>query len=158
MELTSKDKAGNVILALLVSPRNNRLYDYYINGLSDKRVMLQRKMLQFCIDLCPDHAAEIRRCIFELHPFIIYPQDQKFNELKENDPPKINRRNLLFPMGKPVREDKINLSKEKEDHVEQWAKNFSIWNKYNIHIEMEKKRKSVFDTLNNRPDQGSILR
>jgi hypothetical protein len=149
MELTAIDKVENVILALLVSPRNNRLYDYYINGMQEKRVMLQRKMLQFCIDLCPDHAAEIRRCIFELHPFIIYPQEQKFNELKENDPPKINRRALLFPMGKLVRDDKIDLSKENEDNIKKWAKNFSIWDKYNIHIETEKKKtaKNLFDIL-----------
>jgi hypothetical protein len=102
--------------------------------------MLQREILRFCIDLCPDHAAEIRRCVFELHPFIIYPQEQKFNELKENDPPKINRRSLLFPMGKLVREDKIDLSKEKEDNVKNWSKNFNVWDKYNIHIETEKKK------------------
>jgi hypothetical protein len=147
MELTPQDKIENVILALLVSPRNNRLYDYYINGMPEKRVMLQMKMLQFCINLCSDHAAEIRRCIFELHPFIIYPLEQKFNELKENFPPKINRRNLLFPMGKLVREDKIDLSKENEDNVKKIAKNFSIWDKYNIHIESEKKKtaKSLFN-------------
>jgi hypothetical protein len=147
MELTAKDKVENVILAILVTPRNNRLYDYYINGLADKRVMLQRKMLHFCIDLCPDHAAEIRRCIFELHPFVIYPQDNLFNELKENDPPKINRRDLLFPMGKLVRADKIDLSKEEEDHVKKFSKNFSIWDKYNLHIESEKQktRKNIFD-------------
>jgi hypothetical protein len=147
MELTAKDKVENVIRALLVIPRNVRLYDYYINGLSDKRVMLQRKMLQFCVDLCPDHAAEIRRCIFELHPFIIYPQDNSFKELQENDPPKINRRDLLFPMGKLVRADKIDLSKENENHVKEWAKNFSIWERYNIHIDAEKRKKgkSLFD-------------
>jgi hypothetical protein len=140
MELTAGDKVENVILALLVSPRNSRLYDYYINGLSDKRVMLQREILRFCIDLCPDHAAEIRRCVFELHPFIIYPQEQKFNELKENDPPKINRRNLLFPMGRLVREDKIDLSKEEENTVKKWSKNFTVWDKYNVYIETEKKK------------------
>ena len=141
MELTVKDKVENVILAILVNPRNARLYDYYINGLPDKRVMLQRKMLHFCVDLCPDYAAEIRKCIFELHPFIIYPQDNIFNELKENDPPKVNQRELLFPMGKLVRADKIDLSKENEDNVKKWAKNFSIWEKYNIHIDAEKRKK-----------------
>jgi len=117
MELTAKDKVENVIQALLVSPKNDRLYEYYINGLPDKRVMLQRKMLQFCVELCPDHSEDIRRCIVELHPFIIYPQEQRFNELKENDPPKISRRKLLFPMGKPVREDRIDFSKESGDQI-----------------------------------------
>ena len=147
MELTAQDKTENAILAVLVSPRTVRLYDYYINGLPDKRVMLQRKMLQFCVDLCPDHAYEIRQCIAELRPFIIYPQEQGFSELKENDPPKIDRRSLLFPMGKLVKEDKIDLSKENEDHVKKWAKNFSIWEKYNIYINVEKKKtgKSLFD-------------
>jgi hypothetical protein len=138
MELTAKDRVENIILAILVSPRNNRLYDYYINGLSDKRVMLQKKMLQFCIDLCMNHAAEIRRCIFELHPFIIYPQDNLFLELKENDPPKLNRRELLFPMTKKVKEGQIDLSKENEDSIKKCSKNFSIWEKYNIHIDAEK--------------------
>jgi hypothetical protein len=147
MELTVKDKVENVILAILVSPRNNHLYDYYINGLSDKRVMLQRKILQFCINLCPDHAAEIRRCIFELHPFVIYPQDNQFHELKENDPPKLNRRELLFPMEKKVKEDRIDLLKKNEDSIKKWSNNFSIWEKYNIHIEAEKRKhgKSLFD-------------
>jgi hypothetical protein len=146
MELTTKDKVENVILAILVSPRNDRLYDYYINGLPDKRVMLQRKMLQFCVDLCPSHAAEIRRCIFELHPFIIYPPESQFDELKENEPPKINRRDLLFSMGKKVKSDQVDLSKDNEDSIKQWAKNFSIWEKYNIHLDTEKKKnKSLFD-------------
>jgi hypothetical protein len=134
MELTAQDKVENVILALLVSPRNNRLYEYYINGLPDKRVMLQRKMLQFCIDLCPDHAAEIRRCIFEMHPFVIYPQDNICNELKENEPPKINRRELLFPMEKIISPD------SNKDGVKEWAKNFSIWEKYAIHLDSEKRK------------------
>ena len=135
MELTAKDKVENRIQALLVMPKNNRLYEYFIDGLPDKRTMLQRKMLQFCIDLCPIHAAEIRRCIFELIPFIIYPDRQEFSELKENDPPKINRRSVLFPLGKKVKEDKIDLSKENEDEIKKMARNYSIWDKYNIHLE-----------------------
>ena len=147
MELTAQDKTENAILAVLVSPRNNRLYDYYINGMPDKRVMLQRKMLQFCVDLCPDYASEIRKCIAEIRPFIIFPQDKEFKELKENDPPKINKRELLFPMGKLVREDKIDLSKEDEDTIKKIGKNFSIWDEYNIHINTQKKKtgKSLFN-------------
>jgi hypothetical protein len=147
MELTAQDKTENAILAILVSPRSTRLYDYYINGLPDKRVMLQRKMLQFCVDLCPAHASEIRKAIAELRPFIIYPQEQRFDELKENDPPKINKRSLLFPMGKLVREDKIDLSKDNEDIIQKMGKNFSIWDEYHIHIETQKKKtgKSLFD-------------
>jgi hypothetical protein len=75
-----------------------------------------------------------------MHPFVIYPQDNICNELKENEPPKINRRELLFPMGKAVRADKIDLSKENEDTVKKWAKNFSVWEKYNIHIDSEKRK------------------
>jgi len=147
MELTAEDKVENEINAIIVIPRSNRLYDYYINGLEDKRVMLQRKMLQFCIDLCPAHASEIRRCIFEILPFIIYPQENQFKELKENDPPKLNKRKVLFPMGKLVREDKIDLSREKEDNIKKWAKNFSIWKKYNIHLDTQKRKngRTLFD-------------
>ena len=135
MELTTKDKFENEIMALLVSPKSNRLYEYYINGLPDKRIMMQKKMLQFCLDLCPDHASEIRRCIYELYPFVIFPQERKFNELKENDPPKINRRIILLPMGEKVREDKIDLSKENEANIKKLAKNYSIWGNYNVHLE-----------------------
>ena len=135
MELTAKDKIENRIEALLVSPKNNRLYEYFINGLPDKRTMLQRRMLQFCTDLCPTHSAEIRRCIFELVPFLVYPELQEFYELKENEPPKINRRNVLFPMGLKVKEDKIDLIKENEDDIKKLAKGFSMWDKYNIHLE-----------------------
>jgi len=147
MELTLNDKVENQIQALLVSPKNNRLYEYYINGLPDKRTMLQKKMLQFCIDLCPDHASEIRRCIFEIHPFIIYPQDQQFKELKENDPPKINRKNILFPMSQKIKYDEIGLLKDNGDTICKIAKNFSIWDNYNIHLESiitKNKKKSLF--------------
>jgi len=147
MELTNKDKIENEILAILVIAQNNRLYNYYINGLQDRRIMLQRKILQFCIDLCPDHASEIRRCIFEMHPFIIYPKDNTFNELQEKSPPKINRRTVLFPMGKQVKANKIDLTKENEDGIKKLAKNFSIWDTYNIHLDIEKQKsgKNLFN-------------
>jgi len=151
MELTAKDKVENVISAIIVIPHNNRLYDYYINGQEDKRVMLQRKMLQFCIDLCPKYATEIRKSIFELQPFIIYPQSQVFSKLQENDPPKIKKRSILFPMGKLVKEDKIDLQKEKETTMNKWAKNYSIWKNYNVRLEQEKIPQSK-KLLNNRFD------
>jgi len=140
MELTNADKVENVITALIVIPRNNRLYDYYINGQNDKRVMLQKKMLQFCIDLCPDYSSKIRQCILEIVPFIIYPQAKLFKELKENPPPKINRKALLFPMCKQVKNDKIDLFKDKENVIQKWGKNYPIWEKYNIHIDNEIKK------------------
>jgi hypothetical protein len=147
MELTPQDKTENEILNVLVEPRTARLYDYYINGLPDNRTMLQREMLRFCVDLCPNHASEIRQCISELRHFVIFPPAQTFTELKEKDPPKINKRSLLFPMGKLVKEDRIDLSKEKEDDIKKWGKNFSIWQEYNIHIESQKKKtgKSLFN-------------
>ena len=140
MELTDKDKTENAILAVLVIPRNDRLFDYYINGLSDKRTMLQRKMRQFCADLCPLYSAEIREALAEIRPFIIYPKEQRFVELRENDPPKINRRELLFPMGKLVKEDKIDLSKENESNIKKWAKNYSIWERYHSYLDNEIKK------------------
>ena len=135
MELTTEDRVENVIEALLVVPRNNRLYDYYINAQEDRRTMLQRNMLQFCIDLCPDHASEIRRCIYEIHTFVIFPLEKGFIELKEDAPPKINKRVTLFPMGKKVKEDKINLIKENEGTLNKIKSNFSIWGRYNVHLE-----------------------
>jgi hypothetical protein len=100
--------------------------------------MLQRKMLDFCLNLCPSHAKEIRKSIFQLIPFIIYPEDNIFEALKEQDPTVINRRELLFPMGKLVREDKIDLSK-KEDDIQKMGKQFNIWEKYGIHLDNMKK-------------------
>jgi hypothetical protein len=141
MELTAVDKAENTIQAMIVIPKNDRLYHYFINGSQDKRTMLQRKMLEFCLNLCPNHAREIRKAIFQLIPFIIYPEEDVFEALKEQDPPKINRRNLLFPMGKLVREDKIDLSK-KEDDIQQFGKQFNIWEKYGIYIDNMKKEES----------------
>jgi hypothetical protein len=96
--------------------------------------MLQRKMLEFCLNLCPSHAKEIRKAIFQLTPFIIYPEDGIFKALKEQDPSAINRRELLFPMGKLVREDKIDLSK-KENDIQKIGKQFNIWEKYGIHLD-----------------------
>jgi hypothetical protein len=138
MKLTGKDKAENTILAMIVIPKNTRLYNYYINGQADKRTMLQRKMLEFCLNLCPNYAKEIRKSIFQLVPFIIYPEENIFEALKEEDPPAINHRELLFPMGKLVREDKIDLSK-KEDNIQKFGKQFNIWEKYGIHLSSMKK-------------------
>jgi hypothetical protein len=141
MELTAKDKAENTILAMIVVPKNDRLYHYFINGQGDKRSMLQRKMLEFCLNLCPNHAKEIRKAIFQLTPFIIYPEENIFEVLKEQDPPAINRRELLFPMGRLVREDKIDLSK-KEDDIQKIGKQFNIWEKYGIHLDNMKRLES----------------
>ena len=146
MELSNKDKVENVILAVMVIPKNDRLFEYYINGMEDKRVMLQRHMMKFCVDLCPSHAGEIRKAIFEITPFIIYPEDKEFKVIKAKDPPPINRKALLFPMARLVKEDKIDLSKNNEDNVNKIAKNFSIWENYGIYIEQEKKR-STKDTF-----------
>jgi hypothetical protein len=141
MELTAIDKAENTIQAMIVIPKNDRLYHYFINGSQDKRTMLQRKMMEFCLNLCPNHAKEIRKAVLQLVPFIIYPEENIFEALKEQDPPRINRRNLLFPMGKLVREDKIDLSK-KEDDIQQFGKQFNIWEKYGIRIDNMKKEES----------------
>jgi hypothetical protein len=138
MELTPADKAENTIQAMIVFPKNTRLYNYYINGQTDKRTMLQRKMLEFCLNLCPSHAKEIRKAVFQLVPFIIYPEENIFEALKEQDPPKLNRRNLLFPMGKLVREDKIDLSKN-EGGIQQFGKQFNIWEKYGVRVDNMKK-------------------
>jgi hypothetical protein len=138
MELTAKDKAENTILAMIVIPKNNRLYHYFINGSQDRRSMLQRRMLEFCLNLCPGYAAEIRKSIFQLTPFIIYPEENIFEALKEEDPPAVRRRDLLFPMGKFVRQDKIDLSK-KEDNIQKIRKQFNIWEKYGIYMDSLKK-------------------
>jgi hypothetical protein len=147
MELTAEDKAENTIIAMIVIPKNNRLYHYFINGSQDRRAMLQRKMLEFCLNLCPSHAREIRKSIFQLIPFIIYPEDNTFEALKEQDPEAINHRSLLFPMGKLVREDKIDLSK-KETDIQKIGKQFNIWEKYGIHLdnmkETETKKNGLF--------------
>jgi hypothetical protein len=146
MELTVQDKAENIILAMIVIPKNNRLYHYFINGSQDRRAMLQKKMLEFCLNLCPGHAREIRESIFQLEPFIIYPEDNIFEALKEQDPAAINRRELLFPMGKLVREDKIDLSK-KENEIQKIGKRFNIWEKYGIHLDNMKKEEANKDRL-----------
>jgi hypothetical protein len=142
MELTAKDKAENTILAMIVIPKNTRLYNYYINGQNDKRTLLQRKMLEFCLNLCPGPAAEIRKSIFQLTPFIIYPEENLFKSLKEEEPPAVNRRDLLLPMGKLVRQDKIDLSK-KENDIQKIGKQFSVWENYGIHLDNLKKKESV---------------
>jgi hypothetical protein len=150
MELTAKDKAENTILAMIVIPKNDRIYHYFINGSQDRRIMLQRKMLEFCLNLCPDHAKEIRKSIFQLIPFIIYPEENIFEALKEQDPEAINHRELLLPMGKLVREDKIDLSK-KENDIQKIGKQFNIWEKYGIYLDntkqTESKRNGYFSIL-----------
>jgi hypothetical protein len=71
----------------------------------------------------------------------MYPEEDIFEALKEEDPPSINHRKLLFPMGKLVSEDKIDLSK-KEDTIQKFGKQFNIWEKYNIHFDNMKKSES----------------
>jgi hypothetical protein len=149
MELSAEDNAENTILAMIVIPKNTRHYHYVINGSQDRRTMLQRKMLDFCLNLCPIRAKEIRKSIFQLTPFIIYPEEGIFESLKEEDPPPVNHRSLLFPMWELVRKDKIDLSK-KEDDIKKLGKQFNIWEKYNIHLDNMKKteaRKTGFLSL-----------
>jgi hypothetical protein len=141
MELAAKDKAENTILAMIVIPKSDRVYHYFINGSQDRRSMLQRKMLEFCLSLCPNHAREIRKAIFQLIPFIIYPEENIFEALKEQDPSAVNRRELLLPMGKLVRADKINLSKP-DDDLQTIKKRFNAWEEYEIHLENMKKAES----------------
>jgi hypothetical protein len=138
MELTARDKSENAILAMIVIPKSVRLYNYFINGSQDRRTMLQRKMLEFCLNLCPGRAKEIRRAIFQLTPFVIYPEENIFVALKEENPPAVNRRSLLLPMGKLVREDKIDFTK-KENEIKRMAKQFNVWEKYGIHLDNMKK-------------------
>jgi hypothetical protein len=141
MELTTKDKAENSVIAMIVIPKNIRLYNYYINGQADKRSMLQKKMLEFCLNLCPDHAREIRESILQMVPFIIYPEENIFEALKEKDPAAINHRELLLPMGKLVREDKIDLSR-KESNTQSIEKRFNIWEKYGIYLDNVKRKET----------------
>ena len=148
MELLEKDKVENEIQALLVVPQNDRLYDYYINGHQDRRVMLQKKMLQFCIDLCHLHAAEIRQAIHELTPFIIYPKDQEFSVLQRRAPPPPNMREMLLPMGRLVREDKIDHTKENKNFIDTLGNNYSVWREFNIYLD-ELKKKSANKAFEN---------
>lgn len=93
----------NEISAVIVIPRNTKFYDYYINGTSDVHTMKRYAMLKFCSDLCGNETISIRKCIYELHPFVIYPQTKQFIELKENDPPKVSKKDLLFPNAKKIK-------------------------------------------------------
>lgn len=138
MELSRKDKVENTIQVMIVVPKSNKFYHYFINGLPDCRSMRQKAMIDFCITLCPKYAQEIRESILQLVPFIIYPEQNVFEPLKEKAPPPINRRAVLFPMGKLVKNDKIDESKT-DNFMVGLGKQFNIWDKYGIHVESIKK-------------------
>lgn len=106
-----KNNQENEISAVLVVPRNVKFYDYYINGTPDMHTMKRNELLKFCTSLCPDWSSSIRRCIFELKAFIIYPQENKFNELKENDPPRLNKKDILFSNAKKIKYANMNDKK-----------------------------------------------
>ena len=58
--------------------------------------------------------------------------------LSRRAPPPINRRAVLFPMGKLVKNDKIDVSKT-DDFIAGLGKQFNIWDKYGIRVENMKK-------------------
>lgn len=137
------EKKENEVMAILVVPRTERFYDYYLNGEKDRRTMLRNEINTFCNELCPSCSSEIDRCIFEMRPFILYPQSNEINELKENPPPKINHRKLLFPTSIEAEKKKALLSRQDKNIAENIAKNFSIWETAVFPQGNEKKYKNI---------------
>ena len=73
----------NSISVIIVNPRNDRLYNYWINGSLEKRCMLKDRMREFCLDLSPTNARDINRCIDDMIPFVVYVDQKVFQELEE---------------------------------------------------------------------------
>ena len=90
----------NSISVIIVNPRNDRLYNYWINGSLEKRCMLKDRMREFCLDLSPANARDINRCIDDMIPFVVYVDQKVFQELEEEAPPKVPKASRLFPLRK----------------------------------------------------------
>ena len=130
----------NSINTIIVNPRSSRLYNYWVNGTLEKRSMMKERMREFCLELSPDNANEINRCIDEILPFVIFVDQNKFEELEEKTPKPISPADRLFPYRKKVYSKKINLHLESPtSSADAQAKRFSIWEKFNIHLDSVKK-------------------
>lgn len=134
----------NSITVIIVNPRNDRLYNYWINGSLEKRCMLKERMREFCLNLCPSKARDINRCIDDILPFVVYVEQGFFQELEEEAPPPIPKATRLFPMRKAIYSGK-NVSVEKEKTLaEKQGHKFNIWEKYNIQLDNHKTKESIF--------------
>ncbi|MGL5913552.1 MAG: hypothetical protein ACRCZB_05250 [Bacteroidales bacterium] len=138
----------NAIKVIIVYPKNMRIYNYWINGSLEKRSMLQRKMREFCLDLSPENAKDINRCIYEITPFIIYVEKNRFQELNEADPIQQPKANRVFPLRKKIySKENVHLTKKSDDSVSQ-GKRFNIWEKFNIKLDQNIKSSSIFSKRN----------
>lgn len=133
------DGDANEILAVLVSPRTERFYDYYLNGEDDRRTMRRDGIERFCEGLCPARAKEIRRCAIEMRPFVIYPRTGEFIELKENAPPKLSHRALLFPMDAERKRRELSQRHEsaRPPSTDAMARSFSVWRQLGAKIDAD---------------------
>ena len=95
-------------------------------------------MREFCLDLSPSNAREINRCINELLPFVIFVDQQQFQELVEQSPPPLPKASL-FPLRKKVYYHKFEKQNEKEKSpLEEQQQKFNIWKKYGIYFDKKK--------------------
>lgn len=128
----------NSISVIIVNPRNDRLYNYWINGSLEKRCMLKDRMREFCLDLSPTNARDINRCIDDMIPFVVYVDQKVFQELEEEAPPGIPKASRLFPLRKKIYSHENIKVKEDKDFLEEQKHKFNIWEKYNIHVDRKK--------------------
>ena len=132
----------NSITVIIVNPRNDRLYNYWINGSLEKRCMLKDRMREFCLDLCPAKARDINRCIDDMIPFVVYVEQEVFQELEEEPPTPPTKAARMFPLRKKIYSRKDFKVKEDKSFLDRQKHKFNIWEKYNIVV--ERKRNNIF--------------
>lgn len=134
----------NSICVVIVNPKSDRIYNYWINGSEEKRSMLKERMREFCLDLCPIKARQINKCIDELIPFVIFVEEKTVQELEEKSKKEKSKMDRLFPMRKSIY-NKTAVNKKEVSDVEKLGKQFNIWEKYNIQLNNRKnKTESLF--------------
>lgn len=137
----------NSVFVIIVNPRSDRLFNYWINGSTEKRAMLKERMRKFCLDLSPINARAIDKFIDDLVPFVLYVDQNLIQELEEEPLELPSKASLIFPKRKQVYAKTLkNDSIEGKTSVDQQKQKFNIWERYNIHIDNKKssKKKKLF--------------
>lgn len=104
--------------------------------------MLKDRMREFCLGLCPAKARDINRCIDDMIPFVVYVEQEVFQELEEEQPTPLTKAARMFPLRKKIYSRKDFKVKEDKSFLDKQKHKFNIWEKYNVVV--ERKRNNIF--------------
>jgi hypothetical protein len=100
--------------------------------------MLKERMREFCLDLCPAKARDINRCIDDMIPFVVYTEQEIFQELEEDPPVPLSKAARMFPLRKKIYSHQDVKRKNDKSFLDEQKQKFNIWEKYNIVLDKKK--------------------